>query len=63
MKLVKKDCGIHSGMQPGKCSKCPYLNAQHAEHRRKGYLQYDGTPWVAVLGEAVLGSIPPKPIA
>lgn len=45
MKLIKKDCGKHWGTTGGKCIKC-YLNA---EYQRKGYLQYGGTPWLAVI--------------
>lgn len=47
--LIKKDCGKHYGTTGGKCSKC----ALNADYQRKGYLQYQGTPWSAAVGPVV----------
>lgn len=59
IKLVKKDCGKHWGAEPGPCSKCAYFRELESSPKyakyRKG-LQYNGTPWIAVLGPPV-----PKP--
>ena len=53
IKLVRKDCGKHWGRKPGPCQKCPYFAKQLAEEQRQGYLQHNGTPWIAVLGPVV----------
>lgn len=45
--LVKKDCGIHWGMESGPCKKC----SLNAKYKASGGLQYGGTPWAAVLGD------------
>lgn len=52
-RLVKKDCGIHFGPQPGPCSKCSHFANLMADPKFRAGLQYDGTPWNAVLGEIV----------
>jgi len=46
-KMVKKDCGIHSGTEPGPCKKCQ----SNQKIKASGGLQYGGTPWSAVRGD------------
>lgn len=46
IRLVKKDCGIHSGHEPGPCRKC-------ARQQPRAGLQYGGTPWNAVISGVV----------
>lgn len=49
--LVLKDCGKHWGETSGRCSKCAHFGAMRAEHPE--WFQYDGPPWLAVLGEPI----------
>lgn len=46
MKLVKKDCGIHSGLTAGKCSKCEHHSNLRAELADKGVRPQD-SQWIA----------------
>lgn len=56
-KLKLNDCGKHWG-HGGRCSKC----SLHADYQRKGYLQYQGTPWSEVIGQPVEQSIQERAI-
>lgn len=55
MNLIKLNCGLHHGYRKEKdsldCKKC----TNHYEKIRKNpkAYQYDGTPWVAVIGEII----------
>ena len=51
VELVKKDCGIHAGLNGGPCSKCKHQEALMANPKYRAGLQYGGTPWTAVVGE------------
>ena len=52
-KLVKKDCGIHSGITGGPCRKCEHEGKLHANPKFRKGLQAGGTPAVALLGDKV----------
>ena len=58
IKCVKLACGKHWA-DPNKkqaddpCSKCTYFAKQRAEDDRKGLLQHNGTPWIAILGDPI----------
>lgn len=55
VRLIKRDCGIHSGPPRANgdngCRKCGYIN-QHREEHPECY-QAGGTPYVALLGNKV----------
>jgi hypothetical protein len=50
MKHVLKDCGKHSGLKPGPCSKC---NAPPKSKKYRQGLQAGGTPAIALIGEKI----------
>lgn len=51
MQLIKKSCGIHYGPTGGQCDKCAYFRSDgYAERQQRG-IQYNGVPWIEVLGE------------
>lgn len=49
IKLVKKDCGIHFGHEPGPCSKCLHHDDQISNPKFRKGLQYSGTPFNALI--------------
>lgn len=47
IKLVKLKCGKHYGEKERECNKCKYFAEFRQKYRK--HLQYDGTPWVALI--------------
>jgi hypothetical protein len=55
IKSVAKDCGIHHGLNGGKCHKCAYLKSDYYRSLEYKGLQYQGDSWWAFLGESLPG--------
>ena len=58
IRMVKKDCGIHSGMTAGPCAKCAHVARQNENPNIRKGRQYGGTPYVALISAMIGPSFP-----